>query len=180
MGSFEGGSDSEDQLKVFFSQQIISDIISKQQKDVFSELKALKSDAHNNSGDQNFTRVQIMDYAPRPKTTFEGRKGRKQRRQAKKRLKMDEDWKEGESAYDENKSFASGYELDFDNQHAEIDLALINSQFNAEMLQDILPKEQAQDATTTTQQQKQSSNKLVSGYQKIGEEQGEDESIRTS
>jgi len=54
---------------------------------------------------------------------------------------MDEVWKEGESAYDENKSFASGYELDFDNQHAEIDLALINSQFNAEMLQDTLPKE---------------------------------------
>jgi hypothetical protein len=30
-------------------------------------------------------------------------------------MKMDADWKEGESAYDDNKSFVSGYELDFDN-----------------------------------------------------------------
>ena len=138
MGSFEGGSDSEEQLKVFFSQQIITEIMSKQQKDVFSELRQLKSDAHLDISDQNFTRVKIMDYAPRPKTTVDGKKSRKQRRQAKKLMKMDADWKEGESAYDDNKSFVSGYELDFDNQHGEVDLALINSQFNAEMLQ---PKE---------------------------------------
>lgn len=138
MGSFEGGSDSEDQLKVFFSQQIITEIMSKQQKDVFSELRQLKSDAHQNNCDQNFTRVKIMDYAPRPKTTVFGKKSRRQRRRAKKLMNMDADRQEGESAYDDNKSFVSGYELDIDNQHEEVDLALINSQFNTDMLE---PKE---------------------------------------
>jgi len=56
-----------------------------------------------------------MEYAPIPKKTVDGKKSRKLRRQAKKLMKMDADWKEGESAYDDNKSFASVYELDFEN-----------------------------------------------------------------
>jgi len=78
-------------------------------------LRQLKSDAYQDNSDQNFTRVKIMEYAPIPKKTVDGKKSRKLRRQAKKLMKMDADWKEGESAYDDNKSFASVYELDFEN-----------------------------------------------------------------